>query len=159
MPQVHFDAAGLIAGIHVPGELAPQGEQEVKEEEDEGPLLERKEADDGDALPALRGLGDLARMSSPDHPPPDLPGSQPCSPQSQPESEIQKYRSTEIHLPSVFYTKHTINITWSAPHRHLHSTGQSTASAQECAEDNCHHGLPGPDVRPGTDDGCFRSPR
>ena len=86
MPQVHFDAAGLIAGIHVPGELAPQGEQEVKEEEDEGPLLERKEADDGDALPALRGLGDFARMSSPDHPPPDLPGSQPCSPQSQPES-------------------------------------------------------------------------
>ncbi len=86
MPQVHFDAAGLIAGIHVPGELAPQGEQEVKEEEDEGPLLERKEADDGDALPALRGLGDLARMSSPDHPAPDLLGSQPCSPQSQPES-------------------------------------------------------------------------
>ncbi len=49
MPPIHFDAAGLIAGIHVPGELAPPGEGGVKEEEDERSLLERKEADDGNA--------------------------------------------------------------------------------------------------------------
>jgi len=43
-----------------------------------------------------------------------------------------KYRNTEIHLPSSFYTKHTINITGHTPHQHMHSAGQPTASAQEC---------------------------
>ena len=49
------------------------------------------------------------------------------------------YRNTEIHLPSSFYTKHTINIKGHTPHQHMHSAGQPTASAQECAKDHCHH--------------------
>ena len=48
-------------------------------------------------------------------------------------------RNTEIHLPSSFYTKHTINIKRHTPHQHMHSAGQPNASAQECAKDHCHH--------------------
>jgi len=44
--------------------------------------------------------------------------------------------NTEIHLPASFYTKHTINIKGHIPHQHLHSAGQPTASAQECAKDH-----------------------
>ena len=50
-------------------------------------------------------------------------------------SKLARPRNTEIHLPSSFYTKHTINIKGHTPHQHTHSAGQPTASAQECAEE------------------------